>query len=288
MQHVLIWFNNLFPSWMKENISLISGILDILQKIVIPVAIILAIYKWLRNHNARRALNRMATMNDKVEEYKNSASVLMSVATESICWLVAAFSFVIMWCISIALEPVRKLTRCCSDRPSRSTDHAATTSILRLVAAFSNASKFSRPLAPLTPLSAYSTTICHPRRAHPLNTRAPARARGEQAERWAEGLGIISGGVLLRSPAAAKAAALPTRTKSLSSQLHQTLLMEKVSIRMRKPSPPSMQRFVRYRRSLSGKPLLSRLFGRRVDALILDRAADLARELKRDNLADER
>ena len=45
-------------------------------------------------------------MNDKVEEYKNSASVLMSVATESICWLVAAFSFVIMWCISIALEPV--------------------------------------------------------------------------------------------------------------------------------------------------------------------------------------
>ena len=142
----------------------------------------------------------------------------MSVATESICWLVAAFSFVIMWCISIALEPVRKLTRCCSDRPSRSTDHAATTSILRLVAAFSNASKFSRPLAPLTPLSAYSTTICHPRRAHPLNTRAPARARGEQAERWAEGLGIISGGVLLRSPAAAKAAALPTRTKSLSSQ----------------------------------------------------------------------
>ena len=173
-------------------------------------------------------------MNDKVEEYKNSASVLMSVATESICWLVAAFSFVIMWCISIALEPVRKLTRCCSDRPSRSTDHAATTSILRLVAAFSNASKFSRPLAPLTPLSAYSTTICHPRRAHPLNTRAPARARGEQAERWAEGLGIISGGVLLRSPAAAKAAALPTRTKSLSSQLHQTLLMEIISIRMRK------------------------------------------------------
>jgi len=77
----------------------------------------------------------------------------------------------------------------------------------------------------------------------------------------------------------AKAAALPTRTKSLSSQLHQTLLMEKFSIRMRKPSPPSMQRFVRYRRSLSGKPLLSRLFGRRVDALILDRAAVLAREL---------
>ena len=122
-------------------------------------------------------------------------------------------------------------------------------------------------------------------RAHPLNTRTPARAREEQAERWAEGLGIISGGLLLRSasphvfrhdgvitdlqlgvihrqqtpqpsprrhahdappqmPAAAKAAALPTRTKSLSSQLHQTLLMEKFSIRMRKPSPPSMQRFV--------------------------------------------
>jgi hypothetical protein len=58
-------------------------------------------------------------------------------------------------------------------------------------------------------------------------------------------------------PAAAKAAALPTRTKSLSSQLHQTLLMERFPIRMRKPSPPSMQRFVRYRRSLSGKPLLS-------------------------------
>jgi len=53
----------------------------------------------------------------------------------------------------------------------------------------------------------------------------------------------------------------------------------KFSIRMRKPSPPSMQRFVRYRRSLSGKPLLSRLFGRRVDALILDRAAVLARDL---------
>ena len=35
-------------------------------------------------------------------------------------------------------------------------------------------------------------------------------------------------------PAAAKAAALPTRTKSLSSQLHQTLLMEIISIRMRK------------------------------------------------------
>jgi len=33
--------------------------------------------------------------------------------------------------------------------------------------------------------------------------------------------------------------------------------MERFPIRMRKPSPPSMQRFVRYRRSLSGKPLLS-------------------------------
>jgi hypothetical protein len=31
--------------------------------------------------------------------------------------------------------------------------------------------------------------------------------------------------------------------------------------------------------SLPGKPLLSRLFGRRVDALILDRAAVLARDL---------
>ena len=49
-----------------------------------------------------------------------------------------------------------------------------------------------------------------------------------------------------------------------------------------------MQRFVRYRRSLSGKPLLSRLFGRRVDALILDRAAVLAGYLQRDDLADER
>jgi len=78
--------------------------------------------------------------------------------------------------------------------------------------------------------------------------------------------------------AAAKAAALPTRTKSLSSQLHQTLLMEKFAISMRKPSPPSMQRFVRYRRSLSGKPLLSRLFGRRVDAdaFICDRTVIFA------------
>src|SRR6516164_3366209 len=40
--------------------------------------------------------------------------------------------------------------------------------------------------------------------------------------------------------------------------------------------------------SLSGKPLLSRLFGRRVDALILDRAAVLAGDLPRDDLADER
>jgi hypothetical protein len=60
-------------------------------------------------------------------------------------------------------------------------------------------------------------------------------------------------------PAAAKAAALPTQTKSLSSQLHQTLLMEKFSIRMRKPSPPSMQRFVRYRQ-LAADSVIGRLF----------------------------
>jgi len=49
-----------------------------------------------------------------------------------------------------------------------------------------------------------------------------------------------------------------------------------------------MQRFVRYRRSPSGKPLLSRLFGRRVDALILDRAAVLAGYLQRDDLGEQR
>jgi len=40
-----------------------------------------------------------------------------------------------------------------------------------------------------------------------------------------------------------------------------------------------MQRFVRYRRSLPGKPFLSRLFGRRINTLVLDRAAVLARDL---------
>ena len=49
-----------------------------------------------------------------------------------------------------------------------------------------------------------------------------------------------------------------------------------------------MQRFVRYRRSLSGKPLLSRLFGGRINTLMLDRAAVLAGHLQRDDLADER
>ena len=40
--------------------------------------------------------------------------------------------------------------------------------------------------------------------------------------------------------------------------------------------------------SLPGKPLLSRLFGGHVDALMLDRAAVLAGDLPRDDLADER
>ena len=49
-----------------------------------------------------------------------------------------------------------------------------------------------------------------------------------------------------------------------------------------------MQRFVRYRRSLPGKPFLSRLFGRRINTLMLDRAPVLAGYLQRDDLADER
>jgi len=83
-------------------------------------------------------------------------------------------------------------------------------------------------------------------------------------------------------PAAAKAAALPTRTKSLSSLLHQTLLMEKFAIRMRKPSPPSMQRLICRRHDglpVPRQPLLSRLFGGRINTLMLDRAPVLARDL---------
>jgi hypothetical protein len=57
-------------------------------------------------------------------------------------------------------------TRSCSDRPSLSTDHAATKSILRRVTALqsrSKAGRLSRPLAPLTPLSTNSSTTRHPR-----------------------------------------------------------------------------------------------------------------------------
>ena len=74
----------------------------------------------------------------------------------------------------------RKPTRSCSDRPSRSTDHAATTSILPRTPRFKsrsahfssrpgdrgqlawNSGRLSRPLAPLTPLSANWSTMTHP------------------------------------------------------------------------------------------------------------------------------
>ena len=74
-----------------------------------------------------------------------------------------------------ALSSPRKPTKSCNDRPSRSTDHAATTSILRRTTAFrsrSNSGRLSRPLAPLMPSSGNSSVIAHPCRRPIASVRA--------------------------------------------------------------------------------------------------------------------
>jgi hypothetical protein len=67
-----------------------------------------------------------------------------------------------------ACSSANRLTRCCSERPSRSTDQAAMRSNSRRVAAFSMASRSgrrSRPVAPLMPLSSKTRTMRQPDRA---------------------------------------------------------------------------------------------------------------------------
>ena len=65
--------------------------------------------------------------------------------------------------------------RSCNDRPSRSTDHAATTSILPRTTSFksrSNSGLLSRPLAPLMPSSENSSAMTHPCRRPIASVRA--------------------------------------------------------------------------------------------------------------------